>query len=192
MARANDFTRAANSSGRKAPAENLDASHGFNAMLAAARGSAVNFGSFVGATTIRQYVKGMEAGKATADQVRKMQELVGRSAAAIDLVKQNRREAHDTCGRVEAPGRLRGGVLQNREPGGDIGGVIVSDLGGGLQVGTEERSAQLGNVRIATARVAGSRWILIRYGWPLTPANAEGTVRSVRPQSDWVSTIVAS
>ncbi len=76
---ANELTRAANSSiGRTDTRNNFDGPHGFDAMLKAAegRGSAVNFGSFVGATTVRQYVKGMEAGKATPDQIAKMQELV--------------------------------------------------------------------------------------------------------------------
>ena len=76
---ANDLTRAGvATTGRRAVEKNFDGPHGFDEMLQAAekRGSAVNFGSYVGATTVRQYVKGMAAGKATADEIRKMQELV--------------------------------------------------------------------------------------------------------------------
>jgi N-acyl-D-amino-acid deacylase len=75
----NDLTRARTvSTGRRAAEENFDGMHGFDLMLQAAekRGSAVNFGSYVGATTVRQYVKGMAAGKATPDEIHKMQELV--------------------------------------------------------------------------------------------------------------------
>ena len=75
----NDLTRAGVvNTGRREPEKNFDGPHGFDEMLQAAekRGSAVNFGSYVGATTVRQYVKGMAAGKATADEIRKMQELV--------------------------------------------------------------------------------------------------------------------
>jgi dihydroorotase/N-acyl-D-amino-acid deacylase len=75
----NDLTRAGMAdTGRRGTQKNFDGPHGFDAMLrdAEARGSAVNFGSYVGATTVRQYVKGMAAGKATPDEIRKMQELV--------------------------------------------------------------------------------------------------------------------
>ena len=75
----NDLTRAGlASTGRRAAEQTFDGPHGFDEMLQAAekRGSAVNFGSYVGATTVRQYVKGMAAGKATPDEIRKMQELV--------------------------------------------------------------------------------------------------------------------
>jgi len=75
----NDLTRAGTvSTGRRAAEENFDGPHGFDQMLQAAekRGSAVNFGSYVGATTVRQYVKGMAAGKATPDEIHRMQELV--------------------------------------------------------------------------------------------------------------------
>jgi dihydroorotase/N-acyl-D-amino-acid deacylase len=75
----NDLTRAGIAdTGRRGAEQNLDDPHGFDAMLRAAekRGSAVNFGSYVGATTVRQYVKGMAAGKATPDEIRKMQDLV--------------------------------------------------------------------------------------------------------------------
>lgn len=41
---------------------------------AEARGSAIN--SFVGATTVRQFVKGLAPGKATPDEIRQIQELV--------------------------------------------------------------------------------------------------------------------
>jgi len=75
----NDLTRAGTTgTGRRGTEENFDGPHGFDAMLRAAekRGSAVNFGSYVGATTVRQYVKGMASGKATPEEIRKMQELV--------------------------------------------------------------------------------------------------------------------
>ena len=75
----NDLTRAGIAdTGRRGAEQTFDGPHGFDAMLRAAeqRGSAVNFGSYVGATTVRQYVKGMAAGKATLDEIRKMQELV--------------------------------------------------------------------------------------------------------------------
>ena len=75
----NDLTRAGTvSSGRRSPEETFDEPHGFDQMLQAAEkhGSAVNFGSYVGATTVRQYVKGMAAGKATPAEIHKMQELV--------------------------------------------------------------------------------------------------------------------
>ncbi len=65
---ANDLTRAGSeSTGRRAGENKFDGPHGFDALLKAteAKGSAVNFGSFVGATTVRQYVKGMAPGKAT-------------------------------------------------------------------------------------------------------------------------------
>lgn len=76
---ANDLTRAGvTNTGRGEAQEKFDGPHGFDDMLRAAekRGSAVNFGSYVGATTVRQYVKGMSAGKATPDEIRKMQDLV--------------------------------------------------------------------------------------------------------------------
>jgi dihydroorotase/N-acyl-D-amino-acid deacylase len=78
---ANDLTRQSQeSTGRndRAKEKLYDGPHGFDAMLRAAqsKGSAVNFGSFVGATTVRQYVKGMAAGPATAAEIEKMQELV--------------------------------------------------------------------------------------------------------------------
>jgi dihydroorotase/N-acyl-D-amino-acid deacylase len=79
---ANDLTRAADVSlGLRNPGNpitDFDGRHGFDAVLKAieARGSAVNFGSFVGATTVREYVKGLEPGKATPEQIAKMQELV--------------------------------------------------------------------------------------------------------------------
>ena len=75
----NDLTRSGVAdTGRRGDQNNFDGPHGFDAMLRAAekRGSAVNFGSYVGATTVRQYVKGMAAGKATSTEIAKMQELV--------------------------------------------------------------------------------------------------------------------
>jgi dihydroorotase/N-acyl-D-amino-acid deacylase len=77
---ANDLTRAGiESTGRRAAGDDkFNGPHGFDALLKAteAKGSAVNFGSFVGATTVRQYVKGMAPGKATPAEIRAMQELV--------------------------------------------------------------------------------------------------------------------
>ncbi|HZS53528.1 MAG TPA: D-aminoacylase [Bryobacteraceae bacterium] len=75
---ANDLTRAgATGVGRDSAQKKFDGPHGFDLMLRAAeeRGSAINFGSYVGATTIRQYVKGLAPGKATPEEIRKMQEL---------------------------------------------------------------------------------------------------------------------
>jgi dihydroorotase/N-acyl-D-amino-acid deacylase len=84
---ANDLTRASTVTshpiaselaGRNPEDEKFDGPHGFGDMLRAAekRGSAINFGSYVGATTVRQYLKGNAAGKATPNEIRKMQELV--------------------------------------------------------------------------------------------------------------------
>lgn len=76
---ANDLTRAGSAGlGDRDAEKKFDGPHGFDAMLTAAqeRGSAINFGSYVGATTVRQYVKGLAPGKATPDEIRKMQELV--------------------------------------------------------------------------------------------------------------------
>ena len=76
---ANDLTRAgAAGMGRRAAEKRYDGLHGFDEMLRAAeqRGSAINFGSYVGATTVRQYVKGLAPGKAIPDEIHKMQELV--------------------------------------------------------------------------------------------------------------------
>jgi len=52
--------------------------HGFDAWLRAMskHGASVNFGSFAGATTIRQYVKGMAQGAPTNTEVESMQTLV--------------------------------------------------------------------------------------------------------------------
>ena len=52
--------------------------HGFGAWLAAMEKhkGAVNFGSFVGAGAIRQYVKGMAQGAANAEEIEQMRELV--------------------------------------------------------------------------------------------------------------------
>jgi N-acyl-D-amino-acid deacylase len=52
--------------------------HGFDAWLRAMKehGTSANFGSFVGATTIRQYVKGMAQGAPTESEVETMQTLV--------------------------------------------------------------------------------------------------------------------
>jgi len=76
---ANENTRSSiESLGRSQNDTNLDGPHGFDAMLTAreAAGSAVNFGSFVGAATVRQFVKGMAPGKATVTEIAEMQQLV--------------------------------------------------------------------------------------------------------------------
>jgi len=76
---ANDKTRAGSQSlGRGQNDTNLDGPHGFDAMLKAreAAGSAVNFGSFVGAATVRQYVKGMAPGAANSEEIASMRQLV--------------------------------------------------------------------------------------------------------------------
>jgi N-acyl-D-amino-acid deacylase len=80
LAPANDLTRAGSESiGRRGNETKYDGPHGFDALLKAneMKGSAVNFGSFVGATTVRQYVKGKAPGKATPTEIKAMQELVG-------------------------------------------------------------------------------------------------------------------
>ncbi len=63
--------------GRPAAAP-FEGPHGFDAWLRAMKehGASANFGSFVGAATIRQYVKGMAQGAPTADEVESMQTLV--------------------------------------------------------------------------------------------------------------------
>jgi dihydroorotase/N-acyl-D-amino-acid deacylase len=76
---ANEKTRAGTQSlGRNQSDTDLDGPHGFDAMLKDRQtsGSAVNFGSFVGAATVRQYVKGMAPGDATPDEIAAMQQLV--------------------------------------------------------------------------------------------------------------------
>ncbi len=76
---ANENTRSSiESLGRSQNDANLDGPHGFDAMLSArqAAGSAVNFGSFVGAATVRQFVKGMAPGQASVTEIAQMQQLV--------------------------------------------------------------------------------------------------------------------
>jgi dihydroorotase/N-acyl-D-amino-acid deacylase len=76
---ANDKTRAGSQSlGRGLNDTSLDGPHGFDAMLKAreSAGSAVNFGSFVGAATVRQYVKGMAPGEANSEEIAAMRQLV--------------------------------------------------------------------------------------------------------------------
>jgi dihydroorotase/N-acyl-D-amino-acid deacylase len=64
--------------GRTGGTPQFDGAHGFDAWLRAmeAHGASLNFGSFVGAATVRQYVKGMQEGEATADELERMQGLV--------------------------------------------------------------------------------------------------------------------
>src|ERR1700751_1097095 len=74
---ANDLTReGATGTGRNTTEKKFDGPHSFDVMLRTAeqRGSAINFGSYVGATTIRQYVKGLAPGKASPEEIQKMQQ----------------------------------------------------------------------------------------------------------------------
>jgi N-acyl-D-amino-acid deacylase len=76
---ANDRTRAGGENlGRAIKDKAFDGPHGFDAMLKTrqAAGSAVNFGSYVGASTVRQYVKGLAQGHATSQEIAEMQNLV--------------------------------------------------------------------------------------------------------------------
>jgi N-acyl-D-amino-acid deacylase len=75
----NDRTREGSANlGRANNEKAFDGPHGFDAMLSArqANGSAVNFGSYVGAATVRQYVKGLAQGHATPSEIQEMQNLV--------------------------------------------------------------------------------------------------------------------
>jgi N-acyl-D-amino-acid deacylase len=61
-----------------APSKEFNGPRGFNAWLEAMQqhGTAPNFGSFLGATTVRMHVKGMAEGPATPDELKKMRVLV--------------------------------------------------------------------------------------------------------------------
>ncbi|MGA3203276.1 MAG: D-aminoacylase, partial [Bryobacteraceae bacterium] len=74
----NEKTRAGERDTGRATNDPFEGPHGFDAWLNAmkAHGTSANFGSFVGATTIRQYVKGMAQGALSADEVESMQTLV--------------------------------------------------------------------------------------------------------------------
>jgi len=74
----NDKTSTALRDTGRARDTTFDGPHGFDAWLRAMKehGTSANFGSFVGATTIRQYVKGMAQGAPTASEVESMQTLV--------------------------------------------------------------------------------------------------------------------
>ena len=75
----NDKTVSALASlGRSATEVRFSGEHGFDSWLRKMeeRGASLNFGSFVGATTIRQYVMGMREGAADAAQIAEMQILV--------------------------------------------------------------------------------------------------------------------
>jgi len=75
----NEKTMASQESlGRAGAAPRFEGAHGFDAWLRAMEqhGSSVNFGSFVGAATVRQYVMGMRQGEATAAELEQMQVLV--------------------------------------------------------------------------------------------------------------------
>ena len=64
--------------GRTGAAPRFDGAHGFDTWLRAMEehGASLNFGSFVGAATVRQYVKGMQEGEATPAELEQMQGLV--------------------------------------------------------------------------------------------------------------------
>ncbi len=64
--------------GRGAQGSKFEGPHGFDAWLKAmeSHGASANFGSFVGAATIRQYVKGMAQGPPTPAETEEMQTLV--------------------------------------------------------------------------------------------------------------------
>lgn len=64
--------------GRVGAAPSFDGPHGFDAWLRAMEqhGASLNFGSFVGAATVRQYVKGMAQGEASPAELDQMRALV--------------------------------------------------------------------------------------------------------------------
>ena len=75
----NDKTAASQESlGRAAAAPRFEGPHGFDAWLRAMEqhGASLNFGSFLGAATVRQYVMGMRQGEANAGELEQMQTLV--------------------------------------------------------------------------------------------------------------------
>jgi N-acyl-D-amino-acid deacylase len=75
----NEKTMASQESiGRPGAAPRFEGPHGFDAWLRAMEqhGASVNFGSFVGAATVRQYVMGMRQGEANATELEQMQMLV--------------------------------------------------------------------------------------------------------------------
>ncbi len=75
----NDKTKAGGeSTGRASLEPDFTGPHGFDVWLKTMQqhGSSVNFGSFVGATTVRQYVKGMQQGAATEAELEQMRGLV--------------------------------------------------------------------------------------------------------------------
>ena len=74
----NEKTAAGERDTGRASADPFEGPHGFDAWIRAMKehGASANFGSFVGAATIRQYVKGMAQGAPTADEVESMQTLV--------------------------------------------------------------------------------------------------------------------
>ena len=64
--------------GRANTAPRFDGPHAFDAWLTAMQqhGASLNFGSFVGASTVRQYVMGMRQGQANAGELEQMQTLL--------------------------------------------------------------------------------------------------------------------
>ena len=75
---ANEKTMSGEAEVGRAASRAFEGPHGFDAWLRAmkAHGASANFGSFVGATTIRQYVKGLAQGTPDANEVEAMQTLV--------------------------------------------------------------------------------------------------------------------
>lgn len=79
MAPSNEKTlESMQSLGRPNTAPHFDGPHAFDAWLTAMQqhGASVNFGSFVGASTVRQYVMGMRQGAANAGELEQMQTLL--------------------------------------------------------------------------------------------------------------------
>ncbi|HXK02805.1 MAG TPA: amidohydrolase family protein, partial [Verrucomicrobiae bacterium] len=75
----NDKTMASQESlGRAGSAPRFEGPHGFDAWLRAMQdhGASLNFGSFLGAATVRQYVMGMRQGEANASELEQMQTVV--------------------------------------------------------------------------------------------------------------------
>jgi dihydroorotase/N-acyl-D-amino-acid deacylase len=79
MAPSNEKTlESMQSLGRTNAASRFDGPHAFDAWLTAMQqhGASLNFGSFVGASTVRQYVMGMRQGTANAGELEQMQTLL--------------------------------------------------------------------------------------------------------------------
>ena len=84
MAPSNEKTaESMQSLGRINAAPRFDGAHGFDAWLNAMQehGASLNFGSFVGASTVRQYVMGMRQGEANAGELDQMRALLRNAMA---------------------------------------------------------------------------------------------------------------